>query len=145
MNTALARRRAVILVIVAAALLVVTQVGAQTGAFYLKARLIPFADPSDSAGNNAAIYTHASLAPGETSAWHKHTGDIYMLVSMGTVTEDLGCGSTMDFAAGTVAHTPANVTHRVTNNGNSEALFATFEVWPRTLPSAQPSSEPSCE
>ena len=83
-------------------------VQAQMGSYGIKGRLVPFADPTDSSTNVVTIYTHASLAPGAVSRWHFHTGDVYMVVSQGTVTEDLGCSKTMAFPAGTVAHTPIN-------------------------------------
>lgn len=120
-------------------------VSAQNGAYGITGKLVPFADPTDSSSNVVTIYTHASLAPGAVSRWHFHTGDVYMVVSQGTVTEDLGCSKTMAFPAGTVAHTPINTVHRIINYGNGEAIFAVFQIYPAGQPFNKPAGEPSCD
>ena len=134
-----------LLIAVVAVVVTAAYVGAQMGSYGITGKLVPFADATDSSNNVVTIYTHASLAPGAVSPWHYHTGDVYMIVSQGTVTEGLGCGKTMPFSAGKVAHTPVNTVHRIINYGNSEAIFAVFQIYPEDKPFNKPASEPSCD
>jgi quercetin dioxygenase-like cupin family protein len=119
-------------------------VSAQNGAYAITGKLVPFADATDSPNNVVTLETHVMFPAGAVSPWHFHTGDVYMVVSQGIVTEDLGCGKTMAFPAGTVAHTPVNTVHRVINYGNNEAIFAVFQIYPNDQPFNKPASEPSC-
>lgn len=135
-------RRHLLIASAIAALAIGAYLAAQSGEFFVNGRIVPFADPTDNPNNDAVIVTHVSLMPGQITRWHKHTGDVYLVVQMGTITEDLGCGRTMDFPAGTADHTPVNVVHRIINNGDTVAWGAVFQIHPHGLPPSRPASEP---
>jgi quercetin dioxygenase-like cupin family protein len=72
-----------------------------------------------------------TLDPGDTVPWHYHTGPGWGTIVSGTLTEDEGCGTTLNvYVAGSAfAETPGKV-HRVFNYGNVPLVLTWTEIYP---------------
>ena len=75
-----------------------------------------------------------TLRPGESSGWHYHKGQSYVIVVHGTLTEaDVDgpnhCSSRQDVSGSAFVETPGHV-HNVTNNGNDVVLVWWATVFP---------------
>jgi quercetin dioxygenase-like cupin family protein len=135
--------RAWILVVAlgATALVAATMFAAQS--LFANGTLVPFADPTDSPGNDVATF-ESSVPNTAASTWHYHTGPLYGVVRQGTLIEDLGCGNVKEFPVGTAFHDPGHVVHQVRNAGNMEVQFSNFQIYPHGAPLIVNASEPTC-
>ena len=139
--------RRILAVTAVAVFVTAAYVVAQTGEFFAKGTLEPFSDPTDAGKNLQVVAFRSDLVPGQpgqASGWHWHSGDVYQMVVQGTLTEQLADCTTHNYPAGTVAHTPATVTHRVINLGNSNTLFVVFQVYPKDEKFNYPAPDPGC-
>lgn len=132
----------VIVLVAAAILAVAAYVGAQGFSGIARGQLVPFADPTDNPNNDVFFNSHGTFVPGEANLWHTHPGSMYLVVTQGTMTLDLGCGKVKQFAAGAAYHIPANLVHQDRNDGNTDAKFSVFQVLPHDDPTGAIASAP---
>jgi quercetin dioxygenase-like cupin family protein len=139
--THISRTWKLVLAFVGVALLAATAFAANS--LFAQGRLVPHADPTDSADNDVSIFQSA-FVHGSASPWHYHTGDLYGVVRQGTVIEDLGCGKTQEFPAGTALHDPIRTVHQVRNEEAQEAQVSFSQVNHRGDPLIVVVNEPTC-
>ena len=75
-----------------------------------------------------------TMRPGDTVGWHYHKGQSYVLLTIGTVTEqdyvDGQCTSRQDTAGSAFVEPPGQV-HNVTNNGPGVAIIWWATIFPQ--------------
>jgi quercetin dioxygenase-like cupin family protein len=90
------------------------------------------------------VMAKVTIEPGESSAWHYHTGPVYVVVTKGTITEEDGCGPTEVFTTGQAFQEGPLRVHRVRNYGTEQVeLYVTYIV-PSGSPTTVRLSGPLC-
>jgi quercetin dioxygenase-like cupin family protein len=87
-------------------------------------------------GPAAMTVRELTLAPGETTPWHRHPGAVLVAVKSGTLTREVGCGGGATYSGGQAFEEFGGDVHRAINPG-SEPLVV-YDVF--IIPEGQPST-----
>lgn len=72
---------------------------------------------------------------GETTGlWHYHPGNVYNVVTQGTITIEDGCGQIQQFSKGQAFETSEGRVHRAYNLGNEDAIEYNMFIGPQGRP-----------
>jgi quercetin dioxygenase-like cupin family protein len=69
-----------------------------------------------------------------TGAWHYHPGNVYNVVTEGTITIEDGCGEVRDYSKGEAFETSEGRVHRAYNLGSEDAIEYNMFVGPPNRP-----------
>ena len=87
-----------------------------------------------------------TLAPGETTPWHRHPGAVLVAVKSGTLTREVGCGGAATYTGGQAFEEFGQDVHRAMNPGSEPAVVYDVFIIPEGLPSTilTPNNERLC-
>lgn len=69
-----------------------------------------------------------------TGAWHYHPGNVYNVVTQGTITIEDGCGAINQYSKGDAFETSEGRVHRAYNTGNEDAIEYNMFIGPPNRP-----------
>jgi len=87
-------------------------------------------------GGPAQVTARVLKTPvGETTgAWHYHPGNVYNVVTQGTITIEDGCGEVREYSKGEAFETSEGRVHRAYNLGSEDAIEYNMFVGPPNRP-----------
>jgi quercetin dioxygenase-like cupin family protein len=87
-------------------------------------------------GGEAQLTARVLRTPvGETTgAWHYHPGNVYNVVTQGTITIEDGCGAINTYSAGEAFETSEGRVHRAYNLGTEDAIEYNMFIGPPNRP-----------
>jgi quercetin dioxygenase-like cupin family protein len=87
-------------------------------------------------GGAAQVTARVLVTPvGEiTGAWHYHPGNVYNVVTQGTITIEDGCGQVQQYSKGEAFETSEGRVHRAYNLGSEDAIEYNMFVGPQGRP-----------
>ena len=102
----------------------------------------------DLPGGEVISVVQFTIDPGESIPWHFHTGPGWGTIVTGTLTEDEGCGTSLNTidAGSSFSETPGRV-HRVFNLGSGPVVLTWVEIYPGCDPNGGTAfvTGPRCE
>lgn len=96
-------------------------------------------------GGPAVVHmAELTMLRGDLISWHHHTGQVFVVVKSGTVTENDGCGTIERHSAGQAWFEAPNHIHEVYNDHNAPVDLYVTNVHPKSMPGMVRDSGPDC-
>lgn len=129
------------LLIVAGVVALTVSALAFSSAFFVTAQLNNYGPFNETV--NLEMY-ELTLSSGNDTGFHTHPGPVYVIVAMGTLTEDKGCGRITQHAAGTAFQEQTGAVHDVRNEGAEAVKLYVFQIVPLNTPDFTAVPPPTC-
>ena len=110
-------------------------------AFFVTGQLKNFGPLNETV--NSEMY-ELTLSSGNDTGFHTHPGPVTVIVAKGILTEDDGCGTITQHAAGSAFEEPTGAVHDVRNQGAEAVKLYVFQIVPLNTPDFTPVSPPVC-
>jgi quercetin dioxygenase-like cupin family protein len=103
---------------------------------------IDFLDETNGPATVAVV--DATYAAGETTSWHYHPGEAYVIVKTGSITEHEPCGGSRTFLPGQAFQEEPGHIHRVEPSATTATNFSFISVVPEGQPRTINVAAPIC-